>query len=58
MPSLRMFSEKINYLMTIKDPWEYRLIAKLKLRLVIYREAPINYDKVGQAWTKYPQFFG
>ncbi len=20
--------------------------------------APINYDKVGQAWTKYPQFFG
>ena len=20
--------------------------------------APINYDKVGQTWTKYPQFFG
>ena len=22
------------------------------------RWAPINYDKVGQTWTKYPQFFG
>ena len=32
---------------------ETRIFARRRLS-----GAPINYDKVGQAWTKYPQFFG
>ena len=33
-------------------------IVRLDGSLVIEAGAPINLDKVGQAWTKYPQFWG
>ena len=46
----------VSKLILIAPTWQGPLRV-MGLPTVVRNGAPINYDKVGQTWTKYPLFF-